>query len=72
MSNYSLIYNPDPQQVLDDYKERLKAAEQERFANQVMKAQRGKFDFSRGLELLRHKFAGRNSQKFARTVSPTR
>jgi len=72
MSNYSLIYNPDPKQVLDDYKERLKAAEQERLAIQVMKTHRGKLDFSRGLELLQHKFTGRQSQKFARTVSPTR
>jgi hypothetical protein len=72
MCIYSLIYNPDPQQVLDDYKALLKAAEQERLAIQVMKAHRGKFDFSRGLELLRHKFAGYSSQKFAKTVSPTR
>ena len=72
MSNYSLIYNPDPQPVLDDYKERLKAAEQERLAIQVMKTHHGKFDFSRGLELLRHIFTGRNAQKFAKTVSPIR
>ena len=32
---YSLIFNPDPRQVLDDYDKRLKAAEQERFACQA-------------------------------------
>ena len=72
MNNWSLVYNPDQQQALDHHKELLKAAEQERLAIQVMKTHHGKFDFSRGLELLRHIFTGRNAQKFAKTVSPIR
>jgi len=72
MCNWSLIYNPAHQQVLDHHKELLKAAEQERIAIQAMKTRNDKFDFSHGLELLRHMFVGRHSQKFARTVSPTR
>lgn len=41
---YSLILNSDPQQVLEDYHDRLKAAEQERFARQAARFNPGLYE----------------------------
>ena len=38
---YSLIFNPDPQQVLEEYNDRLKVAEQERLACQAARSNPG-------------------------------
>jgi hypothetical protein len=35
---YSLIFNPDPRQVLEDYNDRLNAAEQERLARKASRS----------------------------------
>lgn len=41
---WSLIFNPDPQQVLEDYDDRLKAAEQERFARKAARFNLGSYE----------------------------
>jgi len=41
---YSLIFNPDPRQVLEDYNNRLKAAEQERLACQAARFNPGLYE----------------------------
>jgi hypothetical protein len=38
---YNLIFNPNPDQVLDDHNNRLKAAEQERLACQAARLHSG-------------------------------
>ena len=41
---YSLIFNPDPYQVLEDYNNLLKAAEQKRLACQVARSNAGLYE----------------------------
>ena len=41
---YTLIYNPDHRQFLEDHNNRLKAAEQERLARQAVRFHPGLFE----------------------------
>jgi hypothetical protein len=41
---YSLIFNPDHQQVLDEHNNLLKASEKERLACQAVRSQAGPYD----------------------------
>lgn len=69
MYNMSLVHNPDHEQVLEHHKELLKKAQQERLAQEALKAQRSEHPSFHPLEFLRHLFVRRRSRDFARTVS---
>jgi hypothetical protein len=68
MYNTSLIYNPDHEQVLQHHEELLRIAEQERLAQEALKAQKAQRLSSHAQGFLRHLFVRREAREFARPV----
>jgi hypothetical protein len=69
MFHMSLIHNPDHSQTLEHHQELLAEAEQERLAQEAMKARQGERLASHARGFLRHLFHQHPSRRLKVTVS---